>query len=72
VTLEQQILNGREGEAAIRAAFRSSQVLKPIVDEGADRIVDAKGNTTIVREPSKQVQGRLSADDEYACYEVCI
>lgn len=70
MTLLDQIMNGRKGEAEIRAAFRKSPTRKPITDQGPC----PEGYTRIegrdVRNDQLPVQGRMSADGQYACYEV--
>jgi hypothetical protein len=66
-----QILNGRPGEAELRAAFRKSVNRKPITEENLPHTTE--GNITrVVRAESTQPQGRLSACGQYRCFDGCL
>lgn len=71
MSLIDEIFQGRPGEQELRAAFRSSQLRQPITEESCEHITEGSV-VRIVREPTKLVQGRLSADGEYACFETVI
>lgn len=70
MTLEQQIMQGREGEAELRARFRAMAIRQPITEESIPTVTE-NGITRIIRtEPTRQ-QGQLTKDG-LACYWVCI
>lgn len=71
MTLLEQIINGRPGEAELRAKFRAAVFRKPITDQGPCPTGHARIEGVDVPNDRLPAQGRMSADG-LACYEVAI
>lgn len=73
MSLIDEILTGRDGQdEAARSIFRKMTTRKPITEQGKCPEGYTRINHIDVRNDRLPVQGRLSADGEYACFETYI